>query len=467
MAAAGGTVAVFLVTGGAAAHDGRVDAGQGPRGRAGLELGGVGQGADHGAAGLGLPPGIHDGQLAAADVLVVPVPGFGVDGFAHGAQDAQGAQVIAFGPGFAQAHEGTDDRRRRVEDVDAEFFHDAPVAVRLWPCGHALEHHHGGAQGQRPVHAVGMAGDPAHVGRAPVDVVVAHVEDPLRGVRRIGQVAARGVHDARRLAGAAAGVQQEERVVGVHGLAGEVHVQGEVFDEVMPPDVAVGGHLHVVEVGVVHHHHMGHGGALFEDGVQIGLEGLDLAGADGGVGGDDDLGLGALDTAAHFGIAGEDGRMDGADTGTGQHGDDQLGDHGHVQGHTVTLVDVQGAQGVGHTADLGIEHLVGEAAHVHFLFALPDEGGLVAAAGDEVAVDAVEGGVELGAGEPSVLVPRFVGLQYLVPALEPVDQLRCACTPEVIGVFQSSPADGVGFVLTADPRGRLAVLGGEVATLLG
>ena len=82
-------------------------------------------------------------------------------------------------------------------------------------------------------------------------------------------------------------------------------------------------------------------------------------------------------------------------------------------------------------------------------------------------VDAVEGGVELGAGEPSVLVPRFVGLQYLVPALEPVDQLRCACTPEVIGVFQSSPADGVGFVLTADPRGRLAVLGGEVATLLG
>lgn len=77
-------------------------------------------------------------------------------------------------------------------------------------------------------------------------------------------------------------MQQEERVVGVHGLAGEVHVQGEVLDEVMPPDVAVGGHLHVVEVGVVHHHHVGHGGALFQDGVQVGLEGLDLAGADGG-----------------------------------------------------------------------------------------------------------------------------------------------------------------------------------------
>ena len=106
-------------------------------------------------------------------------------------------------------------------------------------------------------------------------------------------------------------------------------------------------------------------------------QGLDLAGADGGIGGDDDLGLGTLDTAAHaaFGIAGEDGRMDGADAGTGQHGDDQLGDHGHVQGHTVTLVDVQGAQGVGHTADLGIEHLVGEAAHVHFLFQIADGSG--------------------------------------------------------------------------------------------
>ena len=64
---------------------------------------------------------------------------------------------------------------------------------------------------------------------------------------------------------------------------------------------------------------------------------------------------------------------------------------------------------MGYTTDLGVEHLIGEAAHVHFIFALPDKGCLVAAANENVAVDAVEGRVELCAGEPAVLVPFLVG----------------------------------------------------------
>ena len=79
MARAGG----FLAVASRAAHDGGVDAGQGLARRTGLELGGVGHGADHGSAGFGLPPGVHNGQFARADVLVVPLPGFGVDRFAH------------------------------------------------------------------------------------------------------------------------------------------------------------------------------------------------------------------------------------------------------------------------------------------------------------------------------------------------------------------------------------------------
>jgi hypothetical protein len=72
--------------------------------------------------------------------------------------------------------------------------------------------------------------------------------------------------------------------------------------------------------------------------------------------------------------------MNGPDARAGQHGDDQFRNHGHVQGHVVALADMQGAQGVGHAADFGVQHLIGVAAHVHFIFALPDQGGLVAAA---------------------------------------------------------------------------------------
>ncbi|KAF5032183.1 hypothetical protein DSECCO2_619950 [anaerobic digester metagenome] len=39
--------------------------------------------------GLGLPPGIHDRALSAADPVVVPLEGLGVEGFADGAEHAQ------------------------------------------------------------------------------------------------------------------------------------------------------------------------------------------------------------------------------------------------------------------------------------------------------------------------------------------------------------------------------------------
>ena len=278
-------------------------------------------------------------------MFVVPLPDFGADGFAHAAQDAQAAQVVAFGPGFVHAHEGADDRGCGVEDIDAEVFHNAPVTVGVGPGGDALKHEGGGPQGERAVDPVGMAGDPARVGCAPVDVVVAHVKAPLGGVGGVGQVAARGVHDARGFARAAAGVEQKEGIFGVHGFAGEVGVEGEVVNEVVPPDVAVALHGHAVQPGVAHHHHMGYGGAFFQDEVEVGLEGFAFAPAHGGVGGNDHAGLAAFYAAAHaaFGVAGEDGRVDGPDAGAGQHGDEELWNHGHVQGHMVALANAQGA----------------------------------------------------------------------------------------------------------------------------
>ena len=45
---------------------------------------------------FGLPPRVNDGAPPAADHVIVPVPSFGVDRFAHGAKDAQDRQIAFF-----------------------------------------------------------------------------------------------------------------------------------------------------------------------------------------------------------------------------------------------------------------------------------------------------------------------------------------------------------------------------------
>src|SRR5215216_6016401 len=62
------------------------DAGEGPGGAARLGRGQAGQRRNHDAAGLRLPPRIHDGAITLADVLLVPLPRPRVDGLADGAQ---------------------------------------------------------------------------------------------------------------------------------------------------------------------------------------------------------------------------------------------------------------------------------------------------------------------------------------------------------------------------------------------
>ena len=72
---------------------------------------------------------------------------------------------------------------------------------------------------QRPVDDVRMSGDPADVGDASEYVVGVVVgEDVTVREGRVEEVAGRAVSDALRCAGAAGRVQDEEVVLGVHGL---------------------------------------------------------------------------------------------------------------------------------------------------------------------------------------------------------------------------------------------------------
>ena len=206
---------------------------------------------------------------------------------------------------------------------------------------------------------------------------------------------------ARGPARAAAGMQQKERIVGIHGHAWKIGVQGEVLEKILPPDIAAAHHLHAVVASVDHNHFL-HAGALAENAVQIGLERFWLAASHHDIRGNHNPRAGIVDSVLHaaFRIAGEDIGMHRAKAGAGQHGDDKFGNHGQVKGHAVALANAQSVQGGGHAADVVVEHLVGVGPDFHFPFALPDERGLVAVVGYDVPVNTVIGGIEPRAPEP-------------------------------------------------------------------
>src|ERR1043166_6686321 len=83
--------------------------------------------------------------------------------------------------------------RRGIEDVDLVLVDDVPESGIVGIVGHALEHQRGRAVGERAVENVAVAGDPADVGGAPVDVAVVIVEDVLMRHGRIDEIAAGGV----------------------------------------------------------------------------------------------------------------------------------------------------------------------------------------------------------------------------------------------------------------------------------
>ena len=220
--------------------------------RSRLRRGRPGQRTDHDAAGLGLPPCVDDRAAPAADVLVVPHPRLGVDRLADGTEDAQRRQVVLGRLGGAPLHERADRGGRGVEDRHAVLLDDLPEPVVSGVVRHAFVHDLGGTVGEWAVHDVAVPGDPADIGRAPEHVVVGvQVEDVLVGVGHVRQVAAGRVHDALGFPGRARGVEQEEKLLGVHWLGGTVG--GRTAHQLVVPVIATFGHVDVVPAALDDH----------------------------------------------------------------------------------------------------------------------------------------------------------------------------------------------------------------------
>ena len=170
-------------------------------------------------------------------VAVVPDPRLGIDRFADGADQPQRRQVVRGGKVVAPLHERSDRGRRGVEDRHLVLLDDRPEPILARVVGRALVEHRRGAVRERAVDDVRVAGDPADVGGAPVDVGVGlQVEDVLVRVRDLREVAAGRVHDALGLPGGARRVEDEQQILGVHRLGRALGALAR--DLVVPPEVA-------------------------------------------------------------------------------------------------------------------------------------------------------------------------------------------------------------------------------------
>ena len=110
-----------------------------------------------------------------------------------------------------------------------------------------------------------------------------------------------------------------------------------------------------------------------------------------------------------------------ADFGTCQHGNDELGDLGHVYGHDFPLFCTHGFQYIRKLRDFPVQGIKGKCPDIAG-FALPDQGQLIPGIGTQVPVNGIGNDVDLSSRIPFVkwlirviqdLVPWLVPHQFL------------------------------------------------------
>ena len=325
-------------------------------------------------------------------------------------------------------HVRADRGRGRVQDRHAVALDDLPPAILVGEVRRPLVQHRRRRVAQRPVDDVAVAGDPADVGRAPVDVALRlQVEDvPVRR-RDADEIAARRVDDALRLRGRPRRVHEEQQILRVHRLRRAARgVVGDV--EVVQPAIATLLHRHLVprptddEAGA-DPRRGGHrlvGGALQRHGRAAPPR----------------LVLREQHLAAHVvravgervgREAAEDDRVRRAEPRAGEHRHGQLGDHPHVDRDLRPLADAELLQRVREADDLALQLCVCELAPLVRGLALPEVGHPVAEPGLDVPVDAVVRDVELAAE-----IPLRIGQLPLVEVaerLEPGHALAALAPP--------------------------------------
>ncbi|MNM95739.1 hypothetical protein D3C81_1081960 [compost metagenome] len=251
------------------------------------------QWADHDAAGFGLPPGVDDGAALLAHCIEIPLPGFRVDRFADAAEQAQALARSVLQRPITIAHQGAQGGGGGIENVYLVFVDHLPEARGVGVVGHAFEHQGDRAIGQRPVNDIAVPGHPADIGGAPEHFAFTVIEYGLESQGGLQQVAGGGVQHAFGFAGAAGGVEDEQRVFGVHRLGRAVIA--DLFDRFVVPEVAAftPGDL---AAGALDHHHRTDIRATEQRLVDVVLQRYGLGAANAFIGSDYGAAIGVEDT---------------------------------------------------------------------------------------------------------------------------------------------------------------------------
>ncbi len=153
----------------------------------------------------------------------------------------------------------------------------------------------------------------------------------------VDQIAAGGVQHTLGLAGGAGGIEDEERILGVHLLGRAFGGRGG--DGLVIPDVAALGPFDLA-AGAPDHDHGLDVRAFQHCRIGVFLQWDVTSAAHAFVGGDDQLALGVEHAVAQrIGReTAEDDGMHGADARAGQHGDGGLWNHRQINADTVTLL---------------------------------------------------------------------------------------------------------------------------------
>src|SRR5262249_496499 len=150
-------------------------------------------------AGLSLPPRIDNRAAIVANHVVVPLPRLRIDWLADRTEKAKRLARRFLDRIVATLHQRADSGWCGVDDVDLVLAAHFPKARGGRIVRDTFEHHRDGTVGKRAVDDVAVAGHPADVSGAPVDVALVIVEYVLVCHRRVNQVAGGRVQYALRL----------------------------------------------------------------------------------------------------------------------------------------------------------------------------------------------------------------------------------------------------------------------------
>ena len=268
----------------------------------------------------------------------------------------------------------------------------------------------GAAVHQRRVDNVGMADDPADVGAGPEGLARLDAVDRRHRPFERDDIAADVAHDALRHAGGAGGIENIERIGrGEIGAGRALSRRLRGVDQRRPVVVARLVHARLDLRALEDDAGSRLAGREADGEIEQRLVFDDTAGLDAAARGQDDFRLGVVDARRQLlgGEAAEHHRMHRADARAGEHGDDRLGDHRHVDQHPVARRNAEILEHGGERRRLVEQLAVGDGPLGRGDGAVVVERGLIAAARLDMAVERVVAGVAAGVGEPAAIDARL------------------------------------------------------------